>query len=408
MSTGEIDGSLPHDHVESLATRLRAGPRADRLEALEALVTTGRPQATEAIAETALRAGDLEVRARAAQVLADLRDPRARDGLLDVLDAGWDIAWMSGRGESVRQATARLAKLSDQTVVDRLLELMDARRGQRGPWAQVCKVLGAYRDPRAVVALLDVVGGNGCLSAADKVAAIQAVEAIGYVDSEVASELGFASGKLALPWTDPGAFPESVEVHATNSLLEFIARADDPKHIEVLAEVLSSARNPYVRGEAAAALARFPEDARVISALEQAARTERDNAALRGIVAGLKGVCSGAAAEAARQLDRREAKQRAGNGVLLVVAGLSGLAAAVAGGYFFMLGGSEGLRLALFIWVLAAGPLLGWTAKNVAATPGRQDRGSPHCERDDGFCAHCHQPWPCASERGVLHDYIDW
>lgn len=399
MTTREMDGSLPHDDVESLATRLRAGHRADRLDALETLATIGRPQATEAIADTALREGDLELQSRAAQVLADLRDPRAPDALLAVLDAGWDIAWMSGRGRSVRQATARLAEVQDQAVVDRLLELMHARRGKRGPWADVCRVLGSYRDSRAVVALLDVVGGNGCLSAADKVAAIEAIEAIGYVDPEVAAELGLASGTLAQPWADPGAFPDSVEVHATNALLSFIARAENPQDIEVLAEVLSGASNPYVRGEAAVAMSRHGNDSRVVTALEEAARTERDLNALHGIVRGLEEIGSGVAAEAAHGLEKREGRNRVGVGLLTVIAGLVGLAAALTGGYFFMLGGSEGLYLALVIWVVAAGPLLGWTAKEVAAMPSRQDRGSPHFERDDGFCAHCHQPWPCASER---------
>ena len=225
MTTQEIEGSLPADEVASLTTKLRAGPLKARLDALEALATIGGPQAAEVIADTALCEGDLQLRARAAQALSDLRDPRATAALLAVLEAGWDIAWMSATGEPIRQVTARLAEVHDEAVADRLLELMRVRRGQRGPWAEVCKVLGANRDPRAVSELLWVVGGTGPLSATDKVAAIEAIQAIGHVDAEVAAELGFASGKNVLPRLDPGAFPDSIEVQATNALLDFIARA---------------------------------------------------------------------------------------------------------------------------------------------------------------------------------------
>lgn len=371
MAAQQVGGSVPADDVESLATTLRGGSRKARLNALEAIAAIGRrPGAADVIADTALGEGDLDLRARAAQVLADLRDPRAPAALLAVLEAGWDVAWIGAVGEPVRQAIARLAEVRDEAVVDGLLELMRARRGQRGPWAQVCTVLGAYRDPRAVPELLEVVRGHGPLTADDKVAAIEAIETIGHVDAEVAAALGSASGTLPLPRTDRGRLPGSVEAHATNALLDIIDRSGDPPGFEVLAAVLSSARNPHLRGKAAAALAEHPDDPRVVTALEHALRTERDSNALSGIVRGLEATGSAAAAEGARQLERQGARDRVEAGVLVVVAGLLGIVAAGAGVYF-ALGtlvrgwGPEGLYVALAIWVVAAGPLLGWTAKNL-------------------------------------------
>lgn len=81
---------------------------------------------------------------------------------------------------------------------------------------------------------------------------------------------------------------------------------------------------------------------------------------------------------------------------MIAIATVLGLSAAFSGVYFLTLGR---LYLSVILWLVFAGPLLGYALKNSGLI--REERADPHCKRDDGYCVHCHQPWPCTSSRTV-------
>lgn len=112
------------------------------------------------------------------------------------------------------------------------------------------------------------------------------IEQVGAIAVREPSEAEIHQRELNAAAADAMHTPEELQAGMYHELSDvrqrvvarLIARgADDPSTIPTLLDVLQHDPSPAVRGRVAFSLVRFPDDARVVAALETSARTDVDS-----------------------------------------------------------------------------------------------------------------------------------
>jgi HEAT repeat protein len=114
-----LEGKLgPVRSSEDIGMLLHGANAEERLRGLSAAVLQREPHHLERMLELLRTDTDARVRARAAMALDELRDPRAKQGLLAAMeDPDWEVRSLAGwglvhLGETVREDVLQLASTS--------------------------------------------------------------------------------------------------------------------------------------------------------------------------------------------------------------------------------------------------------------------------------------------------------
>ncbi len=209
--------------LDRLTRALRQGSDEARERAAVALGRTGDRRAVEALV-AALKDPKWQVRCAAAEALGELGDRRAEAPLIDALRGDSEylvrdkaaLALGAFRSPSVadalvealRRDAARdetiglsLAKIADDRLVDRLLEIVKDRANSDIFRIGAARALGIMRSPRAVETLITLTKEDpdyrvAAVRALGKIGDPRAVEALATVLSEDANAAAFAAEAL--------------------------------------------------------------------------------------------------------------------------------------------------------------------------------------------------------------------